>query len=287
MIIEAAPPLMYEPPPDDVFRLFQALVAREIGIHLGHEKKALLHARLSRRMRELRLTSFISYYRYVTKGPNGGAELQTLIDLITTNETSFFREPLHFKVLREKIIPNWKQRYHEGKREARVRAWSAGCSTGEEPYSLAMVLADELGKEQWKIDVLATDVSRRVLQTAQQATWPVERAAQIEPAYRTQFMLRGVGSRVGDMRAAPELRELVRFASFNLIEDKRLDEPPFDVIFCRNVLIYFAPETKRKVVRTLLSHLSHDGLLFLGHAETLADSAENVRCVGPNVYVRR
>lgn len=278
--------IVYEPPTDDVFRLFQAFIFREAGIHLGPEKKALLQARLSRRMRELRLPSFISYYRYATKGPDAAAETQLLIDLITTNETSFFREPRQFDYLRDKIIPAWKEAWRAGKRPARVSVWSAGCSTGEEPYSIAMLLLEELGTLGWTVDVLGTDISTRVLESARLATWSIERAAQIPEKYRSKYLLRGVGSRAGLVRAAPALREVVHFEYRNLMQEIT-SQKSFDLVFCRNVMIYFAPDTKRHVVQALLSQLAPDGQLLLGHAETLTDAQDNVRCVGPNAYTRR
>lgn len=277
--------IAFPPPTDDEFRLFQALVFRHAGIHLGPEKKALLQARLSRRLRELALPTFGAYFRHATRGPDARQETQRLIDLITTNETSFFREPRQFDYLRERILPAWRQAQQSGQRPARVTVWSAGCSTGEEPFSIAMLLLAELGDE-WRVDVLGTDISTRVLQSAQQATWTMERAVQIPDAYRRRFLLRGTGASTGLVRAAPELRAAVRFEHRNLLEPP-LQQGNFDLIFCRNVIIYFAPATKQRVVRGLLEQLGPHGLLFLGHAETLADASDHSRCVGPNIYARR
>jgi len=168
-----------------------------------------------------------------------------------------------------------------------IRAWSAACSTGQEPYSIAMQLLSECPPEQgWRVEIVATDLSTRALAVAQEAEWPIDRAAQIPEQYRQEFMLRGVGDRVGRMRASRALRERVQFTRLNLNDAAYDIAGPFDLIFCRNVLIYFTPEGRARVVDRLASYLAPGGLLFVGHAESLHAHRENLRVVSPTIYER-
>lgn len=271
---------------DAEFGLFQTLIEREAGIHLGPAKRALLVGRLMRRLREVGARSFGEYYRRVEDG--GEAELTRLLDLITTNETQFFREPRHFEFLAARVLPAWREGAAAGIREKRVRVWSAACSTGEEPYSLAMLLLDELPPAAgWHVEVLATDLSTRVLARARAALWPIERAAYIPPPYLKTYMLRGTGPEQGKMKAGPALRAAVTFDRVNLHDDVYRVAGPFDLIFCRNVLIYFTAEGRAYVVERLLDRLAGDGYLFLGHAESLNGVTDRARSVEPTVYAHR
>jgi len=173
-----------------------------------------------------------------------------------------------------------------GERPRRIRAWSAACSTGEEPYSLAMSLLTALPSEAgFSVDILASDISTRVLAAARAALWPLERSAEIPAHHRKRFMLRGVADQEGRMKAGPALRDVLRFDRINLNETPRPTGGPFDLIFCRNVLIYFRPEEKGKVVGRLISHLAPGGLFLLGHAESLIGNGD-LTSVGPMVYAR-
>lgn len=269
---------------DTDFILFQRLLEKETGIYLSQAKKSLLVGRLSRRLRELGLSSLHKYYKRVLADP---AEHTRMIDCISTNETQFFREPLHFDFLVERLLPQWIAQAEAGRRPRTVRVWSAGCSTGEEPASLAMTLLHHLPPSSgWQIEILATDISTRVLERARSATWPLERARQIPAAFLKEFMLKGTGSQEGKMKAGPDVRRAIRFERLNLLAE----EPPalsalFDAIFCRNVLIYFQPETKARVVRRLLAHLAPAGYLFVGHSESLNHLTDCLRSVVPTVYV--
>jgi chemotaxis protein methyltransferase CheR len=194
---------------DQEFRQFQALVQRETGIQLPESKRALLVGRLSRRLRELGLSSFGAYYRRLQEGDNQ-EELLRFIDRMATNETSFFREPKQFEFLEADVLPAWTART----RGRRLRAWSAACSTGEEPYSIAMTLLAHLPASD--VEVFASDISTRALETARGALWPIERSRQVPERHLKAFMLRGVGEYQGYMKAAPGLREAVRFERLNL-----------------------------------------------------------------------
>src|SRR5262245_49730479 len=196
------------------FRLFQSLVHREAGIYLSDQKRALLVGRLSPRLRALSMTSFGAYYDLVS---SDGDALRQMIDSICTNETSFFREPKQFAFLEAQVIPAWRAAAERGERKKVVRAWSAGCSTGEEPYTIAMLLAGLL--PDWTIEVLASDLSRKALNAAAAGVWSIERAQQIPMHFRRMFMLRGTGAQEGKMAARPELTSLIRFAQINLNHD--------------------------------------------------------------------
>jgi chemotaxis protein methyltransferase CheR len=269
---------------DRVFARFRALIKEEAGISLVPEKRALLVGRLSRRVRELGLPSFEGYLALVERDPE---ERIRMLDRITTNETHFFREPQHFAYLGEQVIPRWRAEADQGLRPRRLRVWSAACSTGEEPYSLAMSLLTAFPEGSgWDVSILASDLSTRVLDHARAAVWPIEKAAEIPPAELRAFMLRGTGGQAGRMKATPELRALVRFARLNLTTADVHGVGPFDLIFCRNVLIYFDAPTKERVVQALLQRLVPGGHLFLGHAESLSGMAVPARCLRPNIYVR-
>ncbi|MCU1349648.1 MAG: methyltransferase, CheR-type [Acidobacteria bacterium] len=260
------------------FRRFQALVQTEAGISLSDQKRALLVGRLAPRLRALALPSFSAYLEQVE---SDRGELVRMIDSICTNETQFFREPKQFAWLENDLLTAWRAAAEAGSRSKQIRVWSAACSTGEEPYSIAMTLAAQLPG--WSIEIVASDLSTKVLDRAAAGIWPIERAAQIPLTYRKAYMLRGSGPAEGRMAAKPELTSLIRFAQVNLHHDSYPVSGRFDLIFCRNVLIYFDAPSKARVIDRLLDRLTPDGLLFLGHSESLNQCAR-VRPAGPTVY---
>ncbi|WP_437923190.1 CheR family methyltransferase [Sorangium sp. So ce291] len=291
---------------DEEFVLFQRLVKRLSGIALGPQKKPLLLCRLGPRLRALGLRSFGEYYRRVTAA-GGEGELVHMLDCICTNETHFFRERAQFELLEREILPAWHERAGRGAPFARsrrpLRAWSAACSTGEEPYSIAMTLLDSLPSPDrgdaagqappWAGDapvgapgicILATDLSVRALDQARRAVWPLERASEIPVERLRTYMLRGTGASGGLMKARPELRKLITFWRFNLLDAAPRRFGLFDLIFCRNVLIYFDAATRASIVARLIASLAPSGYLFLGHAEGLHGTDHGVRCVAPSVY---
>jgi chemotaxis protein methyltransferase CheR len=265
---------------------FQKLVYQEAGIWLSHAKQSLLVGRLARRLRELGERSFFSYLLRVREDE---AERRCMLEALCTHETHFFREPRHFAFLEREVLPVWRARGDTGRGEGRrVRVWSAGCSSGEEPFSLAMCLRHHLpAHEGWELDILATDLSTRILDKARQALWPVEKAEEIPPAYRRAYMLRGVGSQEGKMKAGPELRAQVRFQQLNLNASTFDVGARFDLVFCRNVLIYFDAASKARAVERLLASLAPQGFLFLGHAESLTGLTGRVSTVQTAVYQLR
>jgi chemotaxis protein methyltransferase CheR len=266
---------------DREFARFQELIHREAGIWLAPVKRALLVGRLAKRLRALGLPGYGAYYDVVA---SDDAEKVRMLDCICTNETHFFREPRHFELVAGRLATAWREAADAGARPRRLRAWSAACSTGEEPYSLAMCLLEALPG--WDLEVLATDLSTRVLERAREAVWPIEKAREIPEPFLKAFMLRGYGPQEGLMKAGPEIREVVRFARVNLVGDDLPDPGAFDLLFCRNVLIYFDRPTKARVVERLLERLAPGGHLFLGHAESLGSVTTAARAVVPTVYVR-
>ncbi|NVJ00369.1 protein-glutamate O-methyltransferase CheR [Myxococcus sp. AM009] len=265
--------------------LFQALVEREVGIHLSPAKDALVANRLARRLRELGLSSFSAYYAYVTERGHE-AEKVRMLDSLCTHETAFFREPQHFALLRERVFPEWVAQANAGRRSKNLRVWSAACSTGEEPYSIAMSLLEAFPKGSgWSLEVLATDLSTWAVERAQEGLWSLERAATIPPPLLRAFMLKGVRSQEGLMKAGPELRAIMRFGRVNLNAPDAWPAGPFDLIFCRNVLIYFGAEARSRVIQGMLRRLPPTGYFFLGHAESLIGVDVDVRSVSANVYM--
>jgi chemotaxis protein methyltransferase CheR len=219
--------------------------------------------------------------------PSCGRDIVHLLDLLTTNETQFFREPQHFEFLETSLLPSLRLAADAGRRPRTIRAWSAACSTGQEPFSLAMLLLSQCPREQgWSVDILATDLSTRALAVARDAEWPNDRASQVPESYRREFMLRGRGDRAGRMRASRVLRDHVRFGRVNLNDESYDVSGPFDLIFCRNVLIYFSPEGRARVIERLTRHLAPGGLLFVGHAESLRAHRRELRSVSPTIYER-
>jgi len=267
---------------NDEFQLFQLLVERESGIHLGAKNRAMLVSRLWRRLRALELNSFSAYYRLVRANP---AEMVRMLDCVCTNETHFFREPASFDCLRQRVFPEWIAAAESDRRSRTLRAWSAACSTGEEPYSLAMMLLAAFPVETgWKTEVLGTDLSTKVLAKASKGIWPSHKLSGVPVEYQRQFLLKGFGPDAGKIKATEELRKAVRFQRLNLVEQQYDIFGPFDLIFCRNVIIYFEWETKLKVIDRLGRYLAPNGYLFLGHAESLHGITDQLDSVKPKVF---
>jgi chemotaxis protein methyltransferase CheR len=284
-----ANPLASEPPafsglpelPDRIFHGYRRLIYQEAGIYLGPHKKALLMGRLSRRLRELGL-SFSAYLRLVEED---ASERARLLEAICTHETRFFREPRHFEFLEREVLPRWLSQGGTDSGGKHVRVWSAGCSSGEEAFSLAMLLRFHLPPEEgWTIEILATDLSTRILERARQTLWPVDRSEEIPTRYLKAFMLRGTGSQEGLMKAGPELRPLVHFQRVNLNEESLPVMGRFDLLFCRNVFIYFDAASKARAVERLVRRLAPKGYLFVGHAESLGAVTQRVQLIQPTIY---
>lgn len=258
---------------DQEFAQFSGLIYRIAGISMSAAKKPLIVSRLAKRLQHHQLTRYQDYFRLITSS-QGQDELQVAVDSLTTNETHFFREPRHFDYLRKHIIP--ARQAGRG-----LRVWSAACSSGEEPYSIAMVLDEMLGDEPW--DVVASDLSSRILEKARSGLFPIARLPEIPKPYLNRYCLKGVGEYDGTLLIEQSLRNRVGFISHNLMQEPpRLE--PFDVIFLRNVMIYFDQETKRQVVSRLLPLLRPGGYFLIGHSESLNGVIDDLRLVMPAVY---
>lgn len=263
------------------FRQFRDLVESEVGIHLSSVKHALVNARLLSRIRDLGLGTFGEYYERVVRSPQD--ELIRFINAICTNETRFFREPAQFEFLRTRLTAQWRQEADSGRRGRRVRVWSSACSSGEEPYSVAMMLLALLPSD-WSVELLASDISTKVLERAVQAVYPMDRLNEVPNDYHKPYLLRGTGSRTGTFRMGPSVRSAVRFQRENLVTSDFAPLGHFDLILCRNVLMYFKPETRRDVVARLIRQLTPAGYFFVGHSESLHGLELGLDTVAPTIY---
>jgi len=271
---------------EPLFASFQQLIYSESGIWLSSSKKALLCGRLARRLRALQVASLDDYHQLVAQ-PEQHAERLLMIEAITTNETHFFREPRHFDFLSQEMIPRWRLNAAQKKRSKTIRIWSAGCSSGEEPYSVAMLLAAGLPPgDGWEPQILATDISSRVLATACRGIYSIAKANDIPKEFLHRFMLKGIASQQGQVKVDREIQEMVQFGRINLGHGPYPIAVPFDLILCRNVLIYFDSNSKRNVVNNLAKCLSTDGLLLIGHAENLNGLTSSVRSLAPTIYCK-
>ncbi len=271
---------------DREFEIFRGLVYRHTGISLSKHKRPLLQARLGRRPRALKLTTFTEYRRFLAEQDPSGEEMGRFINAITTNKTDFFREAHHFRYLADEWVPAIKARAARSGDRA-VRIWSAGCSSGEEPYTIAMTLRDALGTAVgWDVRILASDLDTEVLARAKAGEYSVEQTAPIPPRVLACHFLRGRGEDVGRVRVRPELRSLITFCRINLQDPRWPIRSRLDVIFCRNVLIYFDRPTQQRVLQRFLGLLKDDGLLVLGHSESVHGLLDGVTHLGNTMYRR-
>jgi len=257
---------------DADFRRLQQLMQQASGIRMAEQKRTLMAGRLMCRLRARQQTDYGAYLRLIEQ-PAEEAERRLVVDLLTTNETYFFREPQHFD-----ILGDWAAR------QARpLRLWSAAASSGQEAFSMAMTLAERCAAD-WSI--LASDLSQRVLEKGRRAIYPMQQAANLPRGWLERHCLRGVEQSEGMFRIGQRLRERVEFSELNLVRELPAELGRFDAIFLRNVLIYFSGEEKRGIVARLLDSLAPGGLLFIGHAESLHGMNLPVRAVRPSVFER-
>lgn len=266
------------------FERLSALVYAEAGIRLGPEKKTMLEARLKRRLRELKMDSYKGYCAYLLQGEGGEEEKIRFIDVVTTNKTDFFREPGHFGYLVQKALPEIAERSGRGQP---VRIWSAGCSSGEEPYTLAMVLSEYAAEHPgFRFSILATDISTRVLAKAEKGVYPADVAEPVPLALRRKYLMRSREPGSDQVRVVPELRTLVEFRRLNFMDADYGVAEKVDAIFCRNVIIYFDRPTQERILRRLAACLVPCGYLFVGHSETLHEMNLPLIAIGPALYRR-
>jgi len=266
------------------FRRISDLVYEHCGINLHAGKKELVRARLAKRLREGNFRTFSEYIRHVLDDPTG-REFSILVDSLSTNLTKFFREEQHFEFLRTRFLPSLleaKQR----RRDFRLRAWSAGCSSGEEPYSIAITLLEKVqGRGRWDVKLLATDISTRILEKARAGVYEEQRIEPISPSLRSRYLIRRRQSRGDVYEVRPTLRDVVIFRYLNLMGDWPI-RGPLDFIFCRNVMIYFDKPTQGRLIQRFYEMLASGGVLFTGHSESLTGIEHKFKYVQPTIYMK-
>lgn len=263
---------------DRDFAFLHRIAYERTGISLGETKREMLYGRLARRVRQLGLSSFAEYCARIESDADG--ELGRLVNAITTNLTAFFREGHHFEHLAATALPDIVAR-DTGKR--RLRIWSAGCSTGKEPYSIAMIVAESGLPAGWDARILATDIDTDVLAIAKSGVYRAERVHGVSPERLRRWFQRGSGENAGNVRVIPALRESVAFRHLNLLDPWPM-HGPFDIIFCRNVVIYFDAETQRRLFARFADMLAPGGYLYIGHSESLFRISERFRPLGGTMY---
>ncbi|MBI5409487.1 MAG: protein-glutamate O-methyltransferase [Nitrospirae bacterium] len=272
-------------------------VYSECGIKITGSKKVLLESRLRKRLRDLGIGSFSEYRDYLFSQEGINNELIHMIDVVTTNKTDFFREPKHFEYLVQMALPELINKYGTGVRR-KYAIWSAGCSTGEEPYTLAMVLSEfaesyqkiplypPLSKGEFSFSILATDISTRALEKARLGIYNENTIYPVPTDFRKKYFLKSRDNDKRLVRVVPELRDLVKFRRLNFMDGDFGMREPMDIIFCRNVIIYFDRPTQEKLLNRLYRHLIPGGYMFMGHSETLNGLNVPLISVAPMVYRR-
>ncbi len=268
------------------FEKIRRLVYDRAGISLGSHKKDLVRTRLQKRLRVLNLGSYGDYYDYVVNHDESGSELIHMLDAISTNKTDFFRENQHFEFLRNEALPKILELKNR-RNDNRLRFWSAGCSTGEEPYTLSMVLHKALANTGgWDLKILATDISTRALERAVEGVYTEEQTAGIPGNIRSEVLTPVQRSPVKVYSIADKYRRVVSFRRLNLMDPQFPFKGLFDVIFCRNVMIYFDKPTQEALVNKFYRYLQPGGYLLIGHSESLAGATTSFKYVRPTVYLK-
>ena len=257
------------------FEKIRQLIYKHAGISLAPVKQDMVYSRLARRLRARGDTTFAEYLGRLERDP---AEWETFVNSLTTNLTSFFRESHHFDILADHL------RKHSSARPLRI--WCSAASTGEEPYSIAITACEALRTTSPSVEIWASDIDTNVLAHGQQGVYALERIQRLSRERVERFFLRGRGEREGFVRVRPELQKLVRFKRINLLEPNWGLQGPFDAIFCRNVMIYFDKPTQYQILKSFVTLMKHDGLLFAGHSESFMHAADLLRSRGRTVYER-
>lgn len=265
---------------DREFQLFQEIIYRETGIHMSDKKRKLIVARLSKRLRALNLSTFTEYYDYLNESPHSDGEIVNLVNRVTTNKTDFFRERHHFDFLLRELYPRIiAESRTNGVR--RLRIWSAGCSSGEEPYTLAMVTLEAFkGERGWDIKILATDLDTEILQKAVIGMYPTQAISPVPREFLHKYFVR----KGEHYEAGIGLRSLIAFRKLNLMDQTFPMKNPFDIIFCRNVIIYFDTKTKEELLNKFHRHLKTKGHIFIGHSESLMHMKDRFRYLKHTIY---
>lgn len=271
--------MLYADLDDREFEKFKELIYSESGIKLSDMKKALVRARLTKRLRILKLDSFTDYYNYLVK--NFNEEKFDFVNAITTNKTDFFRESKHFEFMKEVFLPEFIE---SGKDE--LRLWSAGCSTGEEPYTIAITLLEffENYKIKPEIKILATDIDTSVIEKARSGIYTGEQVKGIDTKILKKYFLKGKDENEGLFRAKDYLKKMISFRRLNLHDEVYPMKKRFDLIFCRNVIIYFDKEYQQRLFDRIFNYMNDTGYLFIGHSENLSSVTRKFKLVGNTIY---
>ncbi len=256
------------------FERVRKLIYQHAGISLSPVKQDMVYSRLARRLRATGKTSFADYLDALER--NGGDEWERFVNSLTTNLTSFFREPHHFPIFAEHLQKIGTRRP--------IRIWCSAASTGEEPYSIAITVAETFGSNTSHVSIIASDLDTNVLETARKGIYPIERVEKLSPERLRRFFLRGTGSQEGYVSVRPELKAMIQFQRVNLLDSSYAVKAPLDVIFCRNVMIYFDKPTQYKILARFAPMLQPDGLMFAGHSESFLHAADLFRSLGKTVY---
>lgn len=256
------------------FERVRKLIYQHAGISLSPVKQDMVYSRLARRLRATGKNTFAEYLDMLERG--GATEWEGFVNSLTTNLTSFFREPHHFPIFAEHLLKLGSKRP--------VRVWCSAASTGEEPYSIAMTVLETFGANVSHISIVATDLDTNVLATAQKGVYPIERVEKLSPDRLKRFFLKGAGAQEGYVSVRPELKRMIEFQQLNLLEANWRIRGPLDVIFCRNVMIYFDKPTQYKILSRFAPMLQPDGLMFAGHSESFLHAADLFKSLGKTVY---
>ena len=273
------------PPPtldEREFRRLASFIERELGIRMPDAKRVMLESRLQKRLRLHGYKNYRDYIDYVFSDEGSRTEMINMIDAVTTNKTDFFREADHFEYLKSRILPALL----DGARGP-LKFWSAGCSTGEEPYTLAMVLEDyKSSNPGMDYSIMATDISTRVLDAAARAIYDMDKVKPIPFELKKKYLLRSKDPERAEVRIRPELRTKVRFSRLNFMDDEYPVPKDFNAVFCRNVIIYFDRKTQERILAHICGHIQSGGWLLIGHSETLTGMNLPLRGMAPTVYRR-
>lgn len=263
------------------FNELRHLIKELVGIDLGEGKADMVYGRLSRRLKVLGLRSFDEYIQML-KSDMEGEEISHFVNQMTTNLTSFFREMHHFEYLQQTLLPRLM---NSNAASHKIRIWSAGCSSGEEPYSIAMIVAETVPAN-WDVKILATDMDSNMIDTAQAGIYEADRITGIDEERIRRWFMRGTGHNEGRVRVRQRLRDMITFKRLNLMQQWPM-KGPFDLIFCRNVIIYFDNETKAALIDRYVDLLPEQGTLFVGHSETLFGVTRRLKLVGKTIYEKQ
>lgn len=272
---------------DKTFLGYSVFITEELGIRMPAAKKVMLQSRLAKRLRALGISSYEEYFDYLRSGEGKEREFKNFIDVVTTNKTDFFREPKHFSYLIRMVLPALLRR--KEKNDSQIRVWSVACSSGEEPYTLAMVLEDYLTRQKdVHYCILATDISTKVLEAAHLGIYDESRLETVPPDFKKRFFLRSRDRKSSKVRVVPELRTKVTCRWLNLMHDDYRIKQKMDIIFCRNVMIYFDRTTQEVILDNICGHLNCGGYLFMGHSETLSNAGRlQLVQVAPTIYQKQ